>query len=150
MIYNILNIVREDSTVLIQWGKGESLPEIKKEDQQQRVQVAAARMLAVIGMVFGGIWALQIITFVVTFPIKVLLKLAFAIYFYAMAYDVFKMSQNYSSFKQEGGRFLDFLRAKQEIEEEIGLKYTHGTLLQPLWMWLYVNRHKLPGQIPKR
>lgn len=146
MIHGMMEYVRADTVVLIHWLKGEAVALEPGEEIAQRVQLAAFRMMAAIAMAFGALWSLQILTFVVTFPIKVIFKLSFAVAFYAAAHDVFIMSQNANQndfTPQKPKPYLFGLFSGNEVsEEELARKFTHGTFLQPLWMWLYVHRNK--------
>ena len=147
MIHGLLTTMGADTSVLTHWPKGEDFKLNPDETKEQRVQLAAFRMLATLFMALGAVWALQIITFVVTVPIKVLLQLSLAVGFYAAAHDVFIMSQNANQdgfTPQKAKPYLFGLFKGQEVsEEEQARKFTHGTFLQPLWMWLYVNRNKI-------
>jgi len=147
MIHGMLEIIGQDATVLTHWVTGEEIELELDEEMGQRVQLAAFRMLAAVAMAFGALWSLQILTFVVTFPIKVLFKLSFAVAFYASAHDVFIMSQNANQpdfTPQKAKPYLfGLFRGNEVSEEDLARKFTHGTFLQPLWMWLYVNRNKM-------
>lgn len=169
MIYGFLETVKEDYAVLRRDGhaalsdgyaalnswirsvdyKESSIP----EQQLKRVQVAAFRMLATFGMAIGGLWTLSIITFVVTFPIKILFKLTLAVSLYAFFHDVFILSQNYNhpDFRkdQEKPWLFGLATKKYKLtEEELANKLTPGTYCQPAWMWLYLNRNAvLPAKV---
>lgn len=153
MIHDFLKSCKEDFSVLTHWMKGDKV-ELENGEDINRLQVAAFRMLATVAMVFGGLWALHIITFVVTFPIVIICKLTLAVCFYAIAHDVFIMSQNttYPDFspKKEKPSLFGFFRGKEVSEEEMAKKFTHGTFLQPVWMWMYVNRNKLHQEEPAK
>lgn len=147
MIHGLMETIQADTSVLTHWLKGEEFDLQPDEEKEQRIQLAGFRMLATVAMAFGALWAIQIITFVATFPIKVIFKLSLAIGFYAAAHDVFVMSQNANQVgftPQKAKPYLFGLFKGQEVsEEEQARKFTHGTFLQPLWMWLYVNRNKI-------
>lgn len=154
MIHGMMTTVMDDSSVLTHWLKGKEFDLEVGETKEQRVQLAAFRMFAALAMAFGAVWTLQIITFVLTFPIKILFQLSLAVGFYAAAHDVFVMSQNANQHDftpQKQKPYLYRLFWGQEIsEEQQALKFTHGTFLQPIWMWLYVNRNKLPTMEKKK
>lgn len=150
MIYGLMEDLRSDGSVLFHWVKGEEFVLQDDERKEQRVQLAGFRVFAAIGMVFAGT---KVITFLVTFPIKVLLHLSLGVALYALAHDVFKMSQNSN---QEGFTpkkpkpYLFRLFSGQEVsEEELARKFSTGTFFQPIWMWLYVNRNKVGGKTRK-
>ena len=153
MIYGLIGDLKSDGSVLIHWFKGEDIVLDIDEEKDQRVQLAAFRVLAAVAMAFGAIWALQIITFVVTFPIKVLLQLALAVGFYAGAHDVFIMSKNANQDgftpKKQKPYLFGLFRGHEVSEEEQARKFTHGTFLQPIWMWLYVKRNKISNSRKK-
>jgi hypothetical protein len=147
MIYGIFQIIQDDAKVLAHWAKGEEIEDINEEEQQQRIQVAASRMLAFVGMAFGSLWALSLLTFVITIPAKIILKLATAIGIYALAHDIFVMSQNANQQEFQQGvksRLMGLFRGQEELEEDRASQFTHGTFLQPGWMWLYAHRNKIP------
>lgn len=151
MIYGLFQAVKEDAAVLTHWLKGEELTDATEDEQQQRIQAAAARMLACVAMAFGSLWALSLLMFVVTIPLTILLKLATAVGVYVLAHDVFMMTQNAceEEFQETMiSRLGNLFRGKEALEEDQARKFTHGTLLQPAWMWMYVNRHKVIDQIP--
>lgn len=147
MIHGITTALRADTSILTRWLRGQEIDLEVDEQKEQRIQLAAFRMLAAIAMVFGALWAIQIITFVVTFPIKVLFQLSLAVCFYAAAHDVFVMSQNANQpgfTPQKPKPYLfGLFRGKEVDEEEQARKFTHGTFFQPIWMWLYVNSNKI-------
>lgn len=149
MIHGLWQTLKEDSSIMYQWFKGEEIKLKDDEDQEQRIQLAAFRLLAAVAMTFGALWAVHIITFVVTFPITVILKLALAVAFYAAAHDVFVMSQNsneenFTPQKPKKPYLFGLFKGEEVSESDMARKFTHGTFLQPIWMWLYVksNSHK--------
>lgn len=160
MIYGFLETVPDDYAVLRRDGhaalsdgyaalnswirSADCKASLLTEQQQKRVQVAAGRMLATVGMAFGGLWTLSIITFVVTFPIKILFKLTAAVSIYAFCHDIFILCQNYNhpDFRKDQEKpWLFGLATKkyQLTEEELANKLTPGTYFQPAWMWIYLN-----------
>jgi hypothetical protein len=147
MIHGMVTAIRSDTKILTHWLRGEAFDLQPGEEKEQRVQLAAFRMLAAITMVFSALWALHIITFVVTFPVKVLVQLSLAVGFYAAAHDVFIMSQNANQVDftpMKPKPYLFGLFKGQEVsDEEQARKFSHGTFFQPIWMWLYVNRSKI-------
>lgn len=147
MIHGMMGTVQSDTSVLIQWLQGKEIDLGPNEEKERRVQLAAFRMLAAVAMFLGGLWALQILTFVVTFPLKAVLKLATAIGCYAIAHDVFVMCQNgYKKSMDEQNEkpsLWSYFWGKEVSEEEQALEFTQGTLFQPLYMWAYVNRNKI-------
>lgn len=152
MIHGMIATIRADASVLIHWFKGEEFDLEPGEEREQRVQLAAFRMLAAITMALGALWAIQIVTFVVTFPAKILFQLVLAISLYAVAHDVFIMSQNanqqdFTPLKPKPYLFGLF-RGQEVTEEEQARKFTHGTFVQPIWMWLYVNRNVMKPADP--
>lgn len=144
MIYGLLHTIQEDAVVLAHWIGGKNVSE-GGEDQQERVQIAASRMLAFIGMAFGSLWTLSLLTFVVTLPAKIVMKLATAVGVYALAHDIFIMSQNASqqTFRESvSSRLMGLFRGQEALEEERAEQFTHGTFLQPFWMWIYAHRNQ--------
>jgi hypothetical protein len=96
-------------------------------------------------MVFGALWTLSL-TFAVSIPLTVVLKLATAVGIYVVAHDVFIMSQNaYQEDLQHSvplkPKLMDLFRGHESLDEEQAQRFTHGTLLQPCWMSFYVNHH---------
>lgn len=147
MIHGLWQTLKEDSSVIYRWGKGEEVPLKADEELDGRVQLAFFRVIAALVMVVGAAWTLQIITFVVTFPIKVLLKLSLAVAFYAAAHDVFVMSQNsnetnFTPQKPKKPYLFGLFKGEEVSELDLAKKFTHGTFLQPLWIWLYVRSYK--------
>lgn len=154
MIHGIIDAIKSDTTIFMHWCKGEDMELQPDEEKEQRIELAAFRMLAAIAMVFTALWALKLITFAVSVPGDVLLKLAFAVSIYAVAHDVFIMSENANQqgfTPQKAKPYLFGLFKGQEVSEaEQARKFSHGTLLQPIWMWLYVNRNRIGNQgVPK-
>ena len=147
MIHGMMGTIQSDTSVLIQWLKGEEIELQPDEEKEERVQLAAFRMLAAVAMFFGALWALQILTFVVTFPLQALLKLATAIGCFAIAHDVFIMCQNAYKRSMAGQNEKPLCWAifggRKCSEEEQALEFTQGTLFQPVYMWAYVNRNKI-------
>jgi hypothetical protein len=149
MFNEILNTIRSDSSDLYTWYKNEPLlnsqgKPLSENDQQNRIRAAAARMLAVIAAAYAAYLTLNLITFVVTFPITILLKLALAVSMCAVVHDVFVMfrnSANQSKDRGAMGRFVAFVVG--QTEEEKAKKLTHGTLLQQAWVWVYLKRNAM-------
>lgn len=146
MIHGFMQTMQIEASLMVNWVKGQAVLEHEGEDRQERIQTAAFRMLAGIGMVFGALWSLSVLSSVASFSLHLVLKLATAVSLYALAHDVFIMCQNYShqSVKQEIKEgLLRFFRGVGVQQEEHAQQLTHGTFLQPIWMWLYVNRDRL-------
>lgn len=148
MIYGLFQHVQEDGAVLWQkFVKGEKIANVRDEEQRHRVEVAAARMFAALAMAFMGLWALSILTFVVTLPLQIALKLALAVSGYVLAYDVFKMCQNSMNAKAKPDslttKFFDLWKGQEVNDQKKILKFTNGTILQSGWMWLYFHRHEI-------
>lgn len=146
MIHDFMHIMQTEASLMVNWVKGQAVLEHEGEDRQERVQTAAFRMLAGIGMVFGALWSLYVLSSVASFSLNLVLKLATAVSLYALAHDVFIMCQNYShhDLKQEIKEgLLRFFRGVGAQQEEHAEQITHGTFLQPVWMWLYANRDKI-------
>lgn len=148
MLHGVWPTLKEDSSIMILWFKGENVPLKSDEELDQRVQLAAFRLLAAIAMVFAATWVVQIITFVVTFPLKVLLKLSIAVAVYAAAHDIFIMSQNsneptFTPQKPKKPYLFGLFKGQEVNEYDLARKFTHGTFLQPLWIWLYVKSKKI-------
>lgn len=144
MIYDVVQILQADTEVLKSWFTGKKVPDVKDEDQEHRIQVAAARCFAAFAMSLAALWTLSILTFVVTLPLKIACHLAVAVALYAAAHDVFVMSHNasHTDFRDEVKAHLYGLFKGHEVnEKDRALEFTRGTLLQPAWMWLYVHRH---------
>ena len=152
MIYGFLDTARDDFSVLINrfWGK----PEDRKELTTDRVQVAAFRMLAIVGMALGGLWALSMTIYVIT-SLAVFAKLGLAVSLLVLGHDAFKVSQNYNDpdfFKDvanKPGFFSAFFRSVPLLSEEgQAKKISQGTLVPHLWMWAYKNKSAIP--LPKK
>lgn len=149
MIHGFMECVREDASVLTHWINGETdkINVGPGEKPLHRVQLAAFRMLSTVAMAFSGLWILQIITFVVTFPIIVVCKLTLAITLYATAHDVFIMSQNTTlpdfTPRKVKPTLFGFFGGYEVSEESMAKKFSHGTFIQPFWMWLYVAHKKI-------
>ncbi len=146
MIYNLMQTVNEDLEVLKCWKDGKDIPNVNPADRQHRIEVAASRMIASVAMAFGGLWAISILTFVATIPLKAAFNLIVAVALYAIARDIFVMAHNSSepSFKQQvSNAFSGLIRGRDVQEQKRAMEFTHGTFLQPAWMWLYVHRHDI-------
>jgi uncharacterized membrane protein YqjE len=143
VIYGLLHTIREDASAIVYYMQNKDIPGIGEEDQEQRIQVAALRMLTFVGMVFGSLWTLSLLTFEATIPLTTLFKLATAIGIYALAHDTFVMSQNAY---RESARYpfqtklMELFRQHESLEEDQAEQFTHGTLLQPLWMYFYSSQ----------
>ena len=146
MIYGLVQTIQEDTSFLSNWMIGVGIPDVNSDDQQHRIQVAALRMIAVMTMTLGVLWTVSILIFAVTVPLKLALRLAIAVGIYAMAHDVFIMSHNYAQPGFRVGysaRLFNVFRGQEVIQEERARQFTHGTLLQPLWMWIYAKRNEV-------
>ncbi len=144
MIYEVVSTFQADLKVLKHWFRKEQIPNLVNNEQEHRIQVAAARMIADIAMVFGALWALSILTFIVTIPLKIALNLALAVNFYALAHDVFIMSHNFAqSNLNKSEKLWDLFKGQKINDEARARQFTQGTFLQPVWMWLYVHRNQL-------
>lgn len=139
MIYGFVDAFKEDWNILWEHGLRSEKPEL-----QQRIQVAAFRMIATFVMAAGALYALNVVVTLVTFPISVAFKLALPISLYVLAHDVFIMCQNYNRKdfqKQEKSSIWDYFWKKALTEEEMAERFTRGTHIQPIWMWLYAHRN---------
>lgn len=136
MIYHFIQTIPEDTHILSQWIKGESVSEDDGKDQQQKVHVAALRMLACLGMAFGALWGVSLFTFVLSVFLTILWRLSTAVGMYAISHDVFIMCQNVSQEPQLLSLFRE--RGQEEVEDQLLHQLTDGTLIQPFWTeWVF-------------
>jgi hypothetical protein len=146
MIYGLIQTIQEDTSVLTNWMRGQKNPPLANDDQSDRIQVAAFRMIASFVMALGALWTLSLLAFVATIPLKFTLRLAVAVSLYALAHDVFIMSQNstQTDFRQGfQARLFNLFRGQEAIQEERARQFTHGTFLQPLWMYIYAKKNDI-------
>lgn len=157
MIYGLFRTIEDDGRLLTRWVNGKVFNGPQVNESSQKIQDAALRMLAVSAMLFSGLWLLKIMTFLVTVPFGILFKLSVAISIYALSHDVFIMIQNHAQEAQKGiaqGVYegaLRYLRGMNAQPEDQARQFTHGTYLQPVWMYLYVNRNIIarpPAPVP--
>ncbi len=142
MIYGFVQVIKEDISLLSHWIRGQEIPNAGN-DAVLRIQTAALRVLASLGMLWGALWGISILVFVATIPLQAILKLATAVGLYALGHDIFVMIQNASQrhLMQELRAGWAFMHGFHALEEERARQFTNGTFLQPMWMWLYVNRN---------
>lgn len=146
MIYGLFQTIENDAGLLTRWVRQNVSKGPKVNEDSQKIQDAALRMLAVTAMVFSGLWCLKILTFMVTVPLGILFKLSIAVSLYALSHDIFIMIQNHAQEVEKGitqGIYegaMAYLRGVKAQQEEQARQFTHGTYLQPIWMHLYVNR----------
>ncbi len=147
MIYGLFRTIEDDGRLLTRWVNEKVFKGPKVNENSQKIQDAALRMLAVSAMFFSGLWLLKIMTLMVTVPLGILFKSSVAISIYALSHDVFIMIQNHAQEAQKGiaqGAYegaLRYLRGVNVQPEDQARQFTHGTYLQPIWMYLYVNRN---------
>lgn len=145
---SIIRTFQDDLQVIKCWATGKEIQAVKNEDREHRIQVAAMRMITTVGMVYGGLWALSILTYVITLPLRIAFKLAVAVGMYALAHDVFLMSQNahQSEFSRKNGENLfDLFRSSHD--EDRARNLTAGTYGQSFWMNLYMHRDQITSTI---
>lgn len=94
MIDGLVHMIQDDISIFLNWIKqNDSSANHGNQDLMQRIQSAAIRLLAFVGMAFASLWAVSLITFMVTLCLITLFKLALAVALYVYAHDVFVMSQ---------------------------------------------------------
>lgn len=92
MIQGFTTIIQKDFARITKYFEDK---EAKSVEQNVKVTLAAARIITAIGMTFAALFALRALTFLAEAPIGAILKIAFAVGFYALSHDIFVMSKVY-------------------------------------------------------
>jgi hypothetical protein len=144
MINDMWRTIQEDIEVLTYCANGKKIPNVKDGDQNHRVRIAAIRMIAAIATAFLGLWTLSILSVIVTFPLKILFNLALAVSCCVLAHDIFVLSRNNANPSQNSWfNFFNYFKGNAAVNEERARQYTRGTILRPVWVWLYLYRNAI-------
>jgi hypothetical protein len=109
-------------------------------DPNIKIQAAAYRMLAILGVVIGGIWTYSILIV----PLKATLKVALAVGILVLSIDGFRMIQNvlgHHNLTQRAQQLglYGFFKSFNSCSREEAEALTRRTLLRSQWIPLYLH-----------
>lgn len=122
------------------------------KETQRRVDLAAMRFFATVGMGIGIVFALKALPLFAASTIAGLLALGLGVAVYAIGHDVFVIAKNESDQSanllgraaavvgSKLGDVVDLVKGKKNINDAPRHHCTDGTLLRPFWDKLFAIR----------
>jgi len=141
MINGFFNTVQTDAVLVLNHFKGKL---DANQEQDQKVALAAVRLIASLGMLLGGLTVLTAAPYLAAAPVGALLKMALGAGMYALSHDAFVMAQNTSD-QQHVGKVVfagvkgfihdikDLLDGKKGVNDAARHPVTENTFFRPLW-----------------
>jgi hypothetical protein len=137
MIPDFVNTVQKDVICIYEYTQSDK----HTEDQDQRVCLAALRMIAAFGMAVATVVGITACT---ATPVGSIFILATAVALYAVSHDAFVMAVNAEkkAFSQVTAvaqgiikDFADVFMGNKSVNDAPRHPITAGTLFRPLWDW---------------